>query len=60
MISTKISMKNHGEIHISTNNLVHNVLLQSLPFKSKDYDVYFLKPFKLGTMFSTSPIFVII
>ena len=35
-------------------------LLQSLPFKSQNCDVYFSKDFALETRLSTSPIFVII
>ena len=36
------------------------VLLQSLPFKSQNGDVYVSKTFTLETRLSTSPIFVII
>ena len=54
------SMKNYGEIHVGSNNLVSNVLLQLLSFKSQNCEVYFSNTFELKTRFSTNPVFVII
>ena len=54
------SMKNYGEIYVSSNNLVvHNGFASLYHLKVKMV-TYFSKAFTLETRLSTSPIFVII
>ena len=55
-----LSMKTYGEIHVSSNNLVPNVLLQLLSLKSQNCEVYFSNVFTLEMRLSTSPAFVTI
>ena len=55
-----LSMKNYGEFMLVAITYYLMFLLQLLPFRSQNCELYFSNVFTLETKLSTSPVFVII